>query len=48
MKEIGKESNLKGFEQVKAIKLIPKLMSVEDDLLTPTKSLIIYRRKILI
>lgn len=36
MRDIGKGSNLKGFEQVKAIQLIPKLMSVEDDLLTPT------------
>ena len=36
MKEVGKGSNLKGFEQVRAIKLIPKLMSAEDELLTPT------------
>lgn len=36
MRDVGKGSNLFGFEQVKAIQLIPKLMSVEDDLLTPT------------
>lgn len=36
MRDVGKGSNLFGFEQVKAIELCPKLMSVEDDLLTPT------------
>ena len=36
MRDVGKGSNLFGFEQVKAIELCPKLMTVEDDLLTPT------------
>ena len=42
MRDVGKGSNLKGFEQVKAIKLIPKLMTVEDDLLTPTRRFLFF------
>lgn len=36
MLQIGKEAQLKGFEQVKTIHLTPSLFSVENELLTPT------------
>ena len=44
MRDVGKGSNLKGFEQVKAIKLIPKLMTVDDDLLTPTRRFLFFEQ----
>ncbi|VUZ56111.1 unnamed protein product, partial [Hymenolepis diminuta] len=35
-KKLGKNNGLKDFEQVRAIKLIPKAFSLENRLLTPT------------
>lgn len=34
--KLGKEAKLQSFEQAKAVYLFPGLMSVENDLLTPT------------